>query len=259
MEVILLIYIIEGPPRNFKTVFATMIALDSMKSSGSDKVFTSWPVYSKKLGKFTKQWRREYVFENIYDSTIIIDEAYMMYPSRGAGGKYVKYTEETVEVKDDSTGEIRLEKRYGFVPGMTKEEHLMFATNGQNGNDFYFIAQNASRLDTILRELYNVIYHCRRKDFPIITRIMDYAGIDLPWKAEIRGYEDESFVNAGDFCEQADMYNLPFSKLRRVFKSYNTHYFRKKGEMRNDYHSWTPEDDVKQYILAQTGGVDERN
>lgn len=241
-----MIYIITGPPRNFKTVFATLIALEDMKKN-PNKVFTSWPVYSSRMNCFSKQWRREYVFENIYDSTIIIDEAYMWYPSRGAGGRYVNYTKSVDASGADS---------YIFRPGMTAEEHLMFATNGQNGNDFYFIAQNASRLDTILRELYNVIYHCRRVDIPVISTITDLVGIDLPLKAEIRGYEDESFVTIDKYCEKNDMYNLPFSKLRRVFKSFNTHFFRKKGEMRLDYPSWSPDDDVKKYVLDMSGGVE---
>lgn len=229
-----MIYIIEGPPRHGKTVFATLLAMESMREKTTRATFTSWPVYDLKTKKFSQRWERRYVHVPIFDSNIFVDEAHMWYPSRGSGKRYA----ETIN-----------------SPGVTLAEHHMWATNGHNGNDFYFISQSINRLDTIIREIYNILYQANRKQIPIIFRLPVIGSyLDFPINFTIKGYHDETFIAKNEPCVVERLWNLPFCKVRRVFKSYNTHFFRNTGTMNlDDFARWKPGDDVKQYVLSSSG------
>lgn len=132
-----MIYVIVGPPRSGKTYFATKIALSELRGKGflfwkrfSRPVYTNYPVIDRKHNLSSRVWDSNYVYENIQDSIIIIDEAYRDFSSRN-------------------------------YKNFDADKHLFFATNGHQGNDIYIITQNASRVDLIIREMTNELYYVR--------------------------------------------------------------------------------------------------
>ena len=189
-----MIFIIVAPPRSGKTYFATHLAVKELKHIGTRKgynrIYSNYPILDHKTRKSTFKWEKQYSYENIQDSMIIIDEAYTQYSSRN----YKKFTE---------------------------DDHAFFALNGHNGNDIYIIAQNAARVDVIIREMCNEMYYIRKTTLPFSDRPLWF------W---VHTYQDLN--------EMAKMTPDPFLAVKRrpmlfrkrVSKAYDTHYFRKPGE-----------------------------
>ncbi|MDD2285942.1 MAG: zonular occludens toxin domain-containing protein [Paludibacter sp.] len=128
-----MIYVIVGAPGAGKTYFATKIALSEMKGKGLFRrcprpVYTNFPVIDRKHNLSTRYWESSYVYENVQDSVIIIDEAYLDFSSRD-------------------------------YKNFDKDKQVFFAQNRHQGNDIYTIVQNASRVDLIVREMTNVLYY----------------------------------------------------------------------------------------------------
>lgn len=209
-----MIYLICAPPRQGKTYFATSIARSLLRPSGhlfwkksGKTVYSNYPIVDKKIHDCehcglskkdcfkkkcnffisTLQWRPEYIYENVQDSTIIIDEAYRDFSSRS--------------YKD-----------------FDKDKHTFFATNGHQNNDIYIIAQNASRVDVILREMTNELYFVRKFSIPFTTRPLWFI-VDV--------YHDLN--------EMGKLTPSPFAVTKKklvifkknVARAYDTHFFRK--------------------------------
>lgn len=189
-----MIFIIVAPPRSGKTYFATHLAVKELKRVGTRKgysrIYSNYPILNHKTGKSTYKWEKDYSYENIQDSMIIIDEAYTQYSSRN----YKKFTE---------------------------DDHAFFALNGHNGNDIYIIAQNAARVDVIIREMCNEMYYIKKVTIPFTDRPLFF------W---VHTYQDLN--------EMARMTPDPIMAVKRrpmlfrkiVSQAYDTHYFRKAGE-----------------------------
>lgn len=253
-----MIYGIEGHPGEGKTVFCTLLVLESMNDKTARGVFTVYPVHDVKTGRISRQWHREYVFEPIFDSDIFIDEAALPYPSRGSGKKYVESTpiykldQAQNIVRDDNGKEIVV--GWKFDTGVTHEEHMMWAGSRHNGNNFYFVSQSLNRLDIIIRELIEKNYRVKKIRVPILSKlpfIKDF--FDWPLAVRIETFDDIT-DNKAKPIEVTTLWNFPGSRLRKVFKSYDTQFMRSKGTMRlEDYPEWTNDVDMKEYILRFAG------
>ena len=201
-----MIYIIVAPPRSGKTYFATRLAVDNLIPKRSlyqyilskirpdsctplptqNLVFTNYPVVDPKTGLSTYRWISSYSKENIQDATIIIDEAWQDYSSRN-------------------------------YKNFTKDMQAFFAMNGHNNNDIYIIAQNAARVDVIIREMCNELYYIRKISIPFT----DYPLFFIAY-----------IYN--DLNEMARMTPDPFLAVKKryiLFRkryalAYDTHYFR---------------------------------
>ncbi|MDV0444081.1 zonular occludens toxin domain-containing protein [Methanorbis rubei] len=200
-----MIYIIVAPPRSGKTYYATKIAIENLipqksliKSlfakikSGAvtledpNLTFTNYPVVDPKTGLSTYRWLSSYAKENIQDATIIIDEAWQDYSSRN-------YKE------------------------FTKDMQAFFAMNGHNNNDIYIIAQNAARVDVIIREMCNELYYVRKISIPFTERplfFITYIYHDL---------DEMSRMTPDPYLAVKKRFVLFRSRIARA---YDTHYFR---------------------------------
>ena len=188
-----MIYLIVAPPGNGKTYFATHLALKIGRKKFNKQtkqpvfsVYTNFPVFDKKIGYSTYKWEHDYVFKSIYDSTIIIDEAWQYFSSRDY-------------------------KNFG------KDLQAFFALNRHNGNDIYIIAQNAARVDVIIREMVNEFYYIEKHCIPFTDRPLWFTA----WVYQ-------------DLTQMAKMSPdiLAYSSKRRVLfrkrtaNAYDTHAFR---------------------------------
>lgn len=213
-------HIIFGMPGSGKTTLATMLAIQAMDRGIT--VFSNYPIYHAKTGTFTKRWSRDYVQETIYKSLIIIDEGYLDYSSREGGAKYAK--------KVESGG------------GFTKDEHTMFATSRHNDNDFFIIAQNYARIELIIREI-SLFWHVQPIKIPLLGWML---GI------KISSYSMEQQIDLKAEAEGTMYYfRWPFvSLMARAFKSFDTHFYKKVGEMRTDFPAWTGKETINDVIEA---------
>lgn len=134
-----MIYIVWGVPGAGKTFYATWRALREMKRKKGKKVISNYPIYDKKNKQYSYKWKPEYVYESVYDSLIIVDEAYRDYNARN-------------------------------FKNFDMDMHTFFATNRHNGNDFIIIAQNPARIDTVIREMANFFYYVQAFKIPVIWR-----------------------------------------------------------------------------------------
>jgi len=186
-----MIYIVWAPPRQGKTFYCTWLAIKELKKGKS--VFSNYPIVheEKKLFKkpeilSTKIWKSDFVYHDITDSTIIIDEGYRDFSSR--------------EFKKFDT-----------------DKHTFFATNGHNNNDIYVIAQNPARVDLIIREMTNVFIFVRKACF---------IGSDKPLWFRVEGFlsiEDFAQRYHNPNAVYTSMFLLP---KRYIKKAYDTHYYR---------------------------------
>lgn len=213
-------HIIFGMPGSGKTTLATMLAIQAMDRGIT--VFSNYPIYHARTGKFTKRWSRDYVQETIYKSVIIIDEGYLDYSSREGGAKYAK--------KVESGG------------GFTKDEHTMFATSRHNDNDFFIIAQNYARIELIIREI-SLFWHVQPIKIPFLGWML---GI------KISSYSMEQQIDLQAEAEGTMYYfRWPFvSLMARAFRSFDTHFYKKNGEMRKDFPEWTGKETINDVINA---------
>lgn len=172
-----------------------------LPASKRKKVFTNYPVYDKKLGS-TLQWLPEYADHVIRDSFVVIDEAYRDYNSRNSTTK----------------------------GSFTANEHLMFSTNGHNGNDFLLLVQNPARLETIIREMCNMVYFVKKYTLPFSTK---------PIAFKVESYMSLEEMSKRFSKNNEAVYGIErylFSK--RVAQAYDTHYFRKRGEPDIQFQPW---------------------
>lgn len=193
-----MIYIIVAPPRSGKTYFATKLAVENLhpkktildhllrRTPDTYPIYTNYPVLDLKTGRSTYRWESRYVYENIQDATIIIDEAWQDYSSRN-------------------------------YKNFTKDMQAFFAMNGHNNNDIYIIAQNASRVDVIIREMCNELYYIRKICIPLTDRpilFIAYIYHDL---------DEMSRMTPDPYLAVKKKYII-FRK--RFATAYDTHYFR---------------------------------
>jgi len=133
-----MINIIWAPPRQGKTYYCTNEVVGLLKE-GKRRIFTNWPVIvqTPKGPLSSRVWIPALAHENILESDIYIDEAYMDYNSR----EYKKFEKDT---------------------------HTFFATNGHNDNEITLIAQNPARIDVVIREMCNGFFLVKKITWPFV-------------------------------------------------------------------------------------------
>lgn len=193
-----MIYLIVAPPGCGKTYYATYLALKSgmwklnKKYKGIPKgtpkrtVFTNYPIVEEKSGYCTLAWENDYTKENIVESDIFIDEAWMSFSSRDY-------------------------KNFG------KDLQAFFALNRHNDNDIYIIAQNAARVDVIIREMVNEFYYLEKFQPFFSSR---------PWWFKVYVYSDlNQMAKMTPEWGAYDRKKLVFFR-KKVAHAYDTHAFR---------------------------------
>lgn len=190
-----------GIPRSGKTWLATRRAIHAMLR-GKKKVFTNYPVYVPGHGT-TYKWSRELVHDVIKDSLIVIDEAYRDYDFRN---------------------------KTGFTP----EEDFFFGTSGQNGVDIIVIAHSPIRVDPKIRDRAEVFHRISKQTLPFISFIWWY----FTDREIILWFRDECYLTEQEVStgEPFDVDHILYDK--KVSAAYDTHQFRTKADMREDFEKW---------------------
>ncbi len=201
-----LIYVYWAPPREGKTYNVTARALEKMEEfhkrrlkdpDFKGRVFANYPILHSKLG-FCDVWEHGMEKWPIYDSFIVIDEAYRSFNSR---------------------------KTKTF----TDDEHLFFSTNGHNGDDIVLIAQHPNRIDLVIREMTDIFYLIRKVEIPLINRPLWFR---LDGYLTMDDYKERHMHK--DALYRTD--RTRFSK--RVGNAYDTHYFRKPADYEPEIINW---------------------
>lgn len=199
-----------------------MLGLEAMDQGKT--VFSNYPIYNDKTRQYSKIWLKSYAYDTILNSVIIDDEAYQDYSSRGSGAKYAKNTDE----------------------GFTKDEHAMFCQCRHNDNDYILIAQNFARVDTIVREA-AIFYKIEPVKIPLTDILVAFV---------VKSYMSENFVNTDKSEGYEVKLRIPFvSMISRAFRSFNTKFYRRAGQMRTDYPAWTGKETINDYLKIMRGEV----
>lgn len=223
-----MIYIIWGLPGEGKSYYATHLAIKLLKNN--KKVYTNFPIrYFKKQGvirrllnKLLKKenktieynsfvWEDNFIYEDLVDSTIIIDEGYRNFSSR---------------------------ESWNF----SKDMHTFFATNRHNNLDIYVIAQNPARLDRIIREMSNIFYNVTKWINPITGNPLWFS---------VQGYSDISDMGIEKIRGNKNLrisHERIFFK-KDISQAYDTHFYRKESILRNDK-KWN-EIDVQEWMRVK--------
>lgn len=189
-----MIYLIVAPPGCGKTYYATYLALKSgmyhlnKKPKGVPKrtVYSNYPIVEQKSGYCTLAWENDYTKRSIVESDIFIDEAWQVFSSRDY-------------------------KNFG------KDLQAFFALNRHNDNDIYIIAQNAARVDVIIREMVNEFYYLEKFQ-PFFSR--------RPWWFKVYVYSDlNQMAKMTPEWGAYDRKKLVFFR-KKVAQAYDTHAFR---------------------------------
>ena len=212
--VVSLIYVVSAPPRQGKTFYVTYKMMEILKK-GKEKVFSNYPIIfewlsyrerfknifryllrkplkkSKIFSSF--MWKKEYMGDPIYDSSIVIDEAYR----EGVSSR---------EWKDFSI-----------------QQHTWFATNGHNLNDIWLIAQNPARVDTIIREMTNYFIFVKKKYFLwtiFLWFVIEYHTDDANKKMNREPYFRERLTLRKDVMKAYDTHYFRDHKEPKLYSTW---------------------------------------
>jgi hypothetical protein len=111
-----------APPRQGKTYVVVAEAIDTMKKG--KEVYSNFPIITPDGKYISKVWKPEYIYENIQNATIIIDEAQRDFDSIG---------HKALDVDEDT----------------------FFAASGHNGLEIRVISQNLTRVAKAIRDRMN--------------------------------------------------------------------------------------------------------
>lgn len=178
-----MIYLIWGKPKHGKTYRAVLLARRALKR-GDKTVYSNFPIVTE--WGCSKEWKPEYAKENIQNSLIIIDEAYMDYNSRN----FSKFT---------------------------KEEHTFFSLNGHNGNDIIVIAHSPARLDVVIREMVNEFQYVDAVFVPFTSRTLWF---------KLEAYLDEQAISMRHVSKGSVYYTIRYPFSWKVARSYDYKFYR---------------------------------
>ena len=191
-----MIYIITGGPGEGKSFYASKWALAELlrsdKSKKKKNVYTNFPlVHKTKKKTFSSYiWKPEYVYENILDSLVFVDESYMDF-----------------NCKDSANFDLNTQ--------------VFFSQQRHNGNNLVMLSPNPARINIAIREMANEIIQVK-------AHLNFLIGHPLYFTAELFiSIEDfqSRFIGVKSFTRRELCF---FSK--KVAKAYDTHAFRKQGE-----------------------------
>ena len=201
-------YIVSAPPRKGKTNTTTDWALRRFEKYERKRkkdpafcghVFSNYPIYHPKYG-FTRVWKKGMEYTDIFDSMIVIDEAHRFYNSRD-------------------------------IKNMTEAMHDFFALCGQRGNDIILITHHPARIDKVVREVVEMVYHVRKAAIPFTERPL--------W------FRLDSYLTTEEYMDPHKRYSTQRIRFKRfVAKAYDTHYFRNMPEELPEYSTWDEELDL---------------
>ena len=123
-----MIYFAWGKPGAGKSFFVTWLALREMRKKKGKTVLSNYPITDHTTGQTSFIWNSAYVYEDVCNCLIILDEGYREASSRNFGA-------------------------------FTVDEHTFYGTNRHNDNDIWFMCHNPARIDVIIREMVDVFYY----------------------------------------------------------------------------------------------------
>lgn len=196
-----MIYIIEAPPGEGKSLFMTELVMKELKKKKGKKVFTNYPVIfswkNQVLSSFV--WKNDYLIEGVEGSMIVLDEAWQYFSSR----EWKKFS---VEIQQ------------------------AFATNRHNENDYYLIVQHHARLDIIIREVTSKFYVLRKTKIPFTEKPLWFT---------LRVFLTELDVDSFNSTKNKELIYVTerFRLKKQVARAYDTHYFKRPSKA-SDIISW---------------------
>lgn len=184
-----------APPGQGKSIIVTGMAVDRLDHKKS--VASNYPIVTPdKVPKSSRLWEHSYIYKPIFDTLIIIDEAQQEFDST------VKKT-------------------------LDPDEDTFFATTGQNGNDVLIISQGITRVTAAVRQRMNEWHKVRKVlDIPFIRDARGKFGYPLLFHVTV--WESLEDMQSNNKERIYYSYFVWFNK--RVAMSYNTTFFRNKGE-----------------------------
>lgn len=163
-----MIYLFWGTPGAGKTYSVVAEAVSRLKAGKT--VYSNFPIIHEKYGSSYK-WEQDYIYQSVYDATIILDEAYRDFNSR----KFKNFTDDM---------------------------HQFFATNRHNKLDIFLLSQNPARIDKIIRESANIFYYITKFHLPLMKAPLWFKcegylqEADLNTKAESKVFSRKRYL----FC-----------------------------------------------------------
>jgi hypothetical protein len=178
-----------APPGGGKSYVVTSEAVEYLDHGKS--VLSNYPIVTPD-GKCSRVWKPEYIYENIQDSLIIIDEA---------------------QVDFDSQEHKSLDS----------DEDAFFATSGQNGNEIRIVSQGITRVTKAVRDRMNEWVRVRVfLDIPFLRNARGKFGLPFYFSCT-------SWLSLEDMASQSKdrVYLHEFVRFKkRVGLSYDTVFFR---------------------------------
>jgi hypothetical protein len=183
-----------APPRQGKTYIVVAEAINEMKKG--KKVYSNFPIITPDGKYISHVWKAEYIYENIQNAIIIIDEAQRDFDSQG---------HKALDVDEDT----------------------FFAASGHNGLEIRVISQNLTRVAKAIRDRMNeFIFVQAGLSIPFLKNREGKWGRPLY-------FIQTSYLTLEDL-ESHDKERI-YLKERTLFKnyvanSYDTHYFKRTGD-----------------------------
>jgi len=185
-----------APPREGKTYVVVDEAIKTLKQK--KEVYSNFPIITPS-GLMSRVWKKEFIYENIQNALVIIDEAQHDFDSQQH------------KSLDDN-------------------EDTFFATSGHNGIEIRIISQNLTRVTKAIRDRMNeFIFVQKGLPFPF------YRDREGKWGRPLY-FIKTSYLTLEDL--QSHDKERIYLKERVFFnsetaKSYDTHYFKRQGEIFN--------------------------
>jgi hypothetical protein len=186
-----------APPREGKTYVVVAEAIEFLKKG--KEVFSNFPIITPN-GLQSKVWKAEYIYKNIQNALVIIDEAQADFDSQ-------------------------------THKALNEDEDAFFATSGHNGIEVRIISQNLTRVTKAIRDRVNEFVFVQKGKI-IIPFLRDREG---KWGRPLY-FVTTSYLTLEDL--ESHIEDRIYLKSRVLFRnytanSYDTHYFKRKGEKFN--------------------------
>jgi hypothetical protein len=205
-----------APPRQGNTFVVVAEAIDYLKKG--KKVFSNFPIITPD-GLQSQVWKPEFIYKNIQNALVIIDEAQADFDSQ-------------------------------THKALNEDEDAFFATSGHNGIEVRIISQNLTRVTKAVRDRVNeFIFVQSGKIF--VPFLRDREG---RWGRPLY-FTTTSYLTLEDL--ESHIEERIYLRSRIFFKgytaaSYDTHYFKRQGEIFNPPYWY----DYLKSIKANTEEVD---
>jgi len=198
-----------APPREGKTYVVVAEAIEYLKKGKS--VLSNFPIVTPD-GYVSQVWEPGYIYENIQNCLVIIDESQRDFDSQ------------THKSLDDS-------------------EDAFFAASGHNGVEIRIISQNLTRVTKAVRDRCNEFIFVQKGKILNIFRRDREGKLGLPFY-----FTATSYLTLEDLESHNEERIYTKSRVRYteyIGKSYDTHYFKKKGSIFKPV-VWT--DNIVRYV-----------